>query len=464
MSGENVGTRTGFANPFACSHRAVVVEANNEALGWGINKIELEIDGVQSQLIKILEEGGEDVNLSLVTEVGGTNQEKAGKIVDLNSKLSGYLKARNEKEAALTILNQNAVVGDDADPGWGGHLMQPAMSIDHEWASRQLRSQFQERYGDHSLKEMAGRGHGVTLDMDIPGRDINNALFKRTAGWDPFVKREPSYVPSIQRQVRLFDILPISATDQSAVEYMEETTFTNTAKATAEGGAAPDASLVLTKRSVPVEKYAVSIAVTEEQLDDVPEVDSYLNDRLPFMLMLKVEEACMTGTGLSPLIKGFTKQTGVLNYALKTTNNQPSKLLHDILEASYKVKNDGIAFPDAVYCNLNFVKGVYLSETSSGGFYLGNPQTGFRPEVWGLPLVETHMFTWEDSEIVGLIGAFGMWSKLRIRRGYQLDVGYSSDDFLKGQMRIRGTVRLVLVVYRPKAFCTFTWPLDVSSG
>ena len=79
MSGENVGTRTGFANPFACSHRAVVVEANNEALGWGINKIELEIDGVQSQLIKILEEGGEDVNLAWVKEVGEPIRRRRGR-------------------------------------------------------------------------------------------------------------------------------------------------------------------------------------------------------------------------------------------------------------------------------------------------------------------------------------------------------------------------------------------------
>lgn len=459
----------GFANPFAVTHRATVDEAHNEALDFGINKIDNEIESFQRTLMQVLDQGGDDLVLSNVTVFEGTPQEKAGKVVELNSKLSGYIKARNEKEALIQIVEGNAVAGDDFDSNWSGHVIQPAASVDHRWASRQMRSQFQEKFGEDKLSNLA-LSRGFRVDLEIPGENVNNTLFKRTAGWDPFVERESSYVPSRQRQVRLFDIIPISATDQSAIHYMEETLFGDATVSTplddarnpAAGGtegvsSAPEAELKLVERKVPVEKYHVHIPVTEEQLDDVPEVDSYLNERLPYMLMLKTEDACVSGSGATPEIKGFFNQTNIGSYNLQKNAGGLTKPLHDILHACYQVKKDGFTMPDAVFLNLMMVKNIFLAESQSGGFYLGNPQTGFRPEVWGLPLVETHMFDYAAGNKIGLVGSFGMWSKLRIRRGYQLDIGVSNDDFLKGVLRIRATVRLVLVVYRPQAFCVLNW-------
>jgi HK97 family phage major capsid protein len=86
---------------------------------------------------------------------------------------------------------------------------------------------------------------------------------------------------------------------------MEETTFTNSAAETAEGGTYPESALALTERSTPVQKITTFIPVTDEQLEDVPQIQGYLNNRLPFMVRQRLDLQILTGNGTTPNLRGL---------------------------------------------------------------------------------------------------------------------------------------------------------------
>src|SRR3546814_13262404 len=108
------------------------------------------------------------------------------------------------------------------------------------------------------------------------------ALMMTTAGYAPETVRLPGFVEHTSRPIQLIDILPTSRTGRGAVSYMEETTRAHAAAEIAEGGAYPEAEFAFTARNMPVRKVGDSLPVTDEQLEDVPFLGSYINGRVSF--------------------------------------------------------------------------------------------------------------------------------------------------------------------------------------
>src|SRR6185369_7371752 len=132
---------------------------------------------------------------------------------------------------------------------------------------------------------------GENLDM----RALKT-LMTTSAGFAPPNDRTSKLVDFALRRPVVADVIPTDATTLSSIKYMEETTWgtastnANPALAVAEGDAKPPAELVWTERTSPVEKIAVYIPVTTEQLDDVPGMQGIINNRLSMMLQLKEED------------------------------------------------------------------------------------------------------------------------------------------------------------------------------
>ena len=103
---------------------------------------------------------------------------------------------------------------------------------------------------------------------------------------------------------------------------------------------------------------------------------------------------------------------------------------------------------------------IRMQESTAGGYYIGNPQENFTDRIWGLPVVRTHRLSSDDTSgtVGGLIGDFNNQTALHLRRDFVTEFGWTDKDFLKGVMRIRGTVRCALEVTSLKAFATLTRP------
>ena len=297
----------------------------------------------------------------------------------------------------------------------------------------------------------------LDLIKDIGGGDLRSGvktLMTTSAGWGTEAVRTGRMVDFATRPLQLLDLIPGETTNQTSVVYMEETTFTNNAAETAEAGTFPEAALALTEKSSPVRKIAVWLPVTDEQLEDVAQVQTYINNRLGFMIRQRLDSQILVGTGVAPNLEGIQNRTGIQTQAAgaaaaATTAEKAAALLDDIRRMKTKVRTVGRANPNVLIANPTDIETVALLRTTDGLYVMGNPNDDTGTErLWGLRVAEVEAAT-AERPVVGDTTMTG----LAIKRNVTMAITNShADFFINGKQAIRADMRAALQVYRPSAF------------
>lgn len=391
----------------------------------------------RTELKTIFDEAGPDRDLAKVTTVTGGKDAVLAAIRELNDEVTVLGKERNDQIVlvkAVKAMDNNdeaalaEMLGESGDGPLSGFKGRKEM----------------KSFGEQLVESKAGTEF-KGREMQLPDFEVK-ALFETGAGWAPEVLRGPRLVLSAQRPIQVSDVPPTTTTTQSAIKFMQETTFTNTAAETDEGAAYNEAALVLIEELSPVEKITVWIPITDEQLEDVPQAMGYLNNRLPFMVRQRLDGQIISGNGTSPNLRGFLNTGGIQTQA-KGGDPVPDA----IYKAITKTEVVGQAFADNVMLHSNDWQDVRLLRTADGIYIWGSPSDPGPNTIWGLPVVKMQV-----SEGTGLVGDFGNFSELAIRRGLNVKVGLHGNDFIEGKQAVRCDIRVALVVYRPAAFVQVT--------
>ncbi|WP_425154857.1 phage major capsid protein [Candidatus Palauibacter sp.] len=458
--------------PFASVDEDIRTGVLADWRGRAASAISGERDRVQTDMERAFEQAGPGLDLEKIDLLGGTMAEKCEKLVALHSELAGLEDALSERRDLERVRDEirgrNRGGGDATEPadGDGGDGGNGARRNGRRRArlSDLVRADFREQGIDLGGSGFGDRCLGGMLRSDLAVRDdrILNTLFETTAGWAPESVRDPGYTPSLRRPIQLIDILPRTSTTQELVKFMRETTFTNAAAGVAEGDAAPESTLELTEAEVAVRKIATHIPVTREDLEDEPQVESYLNETVPFMVRQLTDELLLTGDGASPNPLGLLGVSGLQDIDWTVESAALSKPLNTLRRAKTKVRYGGRAMATHYVLNPDIWDDIVLSESASGGYYYGTPQSDFVERAWGLPVVlNDHLEGAIDTadDVNGLCGDFSpMWIQLRVRRELETLWGFINDDFIKEIMRIKASIRWALVVKRPQAFVTISVP------
>ena len=273
-------------------------------------------------------------------------------------------------------------------------------------------------------------------------------LFQTSAGWAPESIRTGKVVEYATRPIQVIDIIPPGNTNDTSIVYMEETTFTNAATEKAEGGTYGEATLVLTEKTSPVRKIPVFIPVTDEQLEDEAQAQSYLDTRLVFMIRQRLDSQILVGDGIAPNLTGILNVSGIQVQA-KGADPTPDA----IYKAIVKVRVTGRAVPNVVVIHPNDWQDIRLLRTADGIYIWGNPSEAGPERIWGLPIVQTDA----ETENTGLVGDFANFVQLFEKRGIEVKISNShSTYFVEGKQAVRADIRVALPTYRPAAFCTVT--------
>lgn len=305
-----------------------------------------------------------------------------------------------------------------------------------------------ERFTDTAAyKDHLAQGR-PSFSVDLPQVALKT-LMTTAAGWLPYATGPQRTILSAQRRPVVGDLVPQSTTNQPAVMFMQETTFTNAAAGVLEGAAKPESALALARVTVPLEVIATLLPVTMQQLEDVDGIQQFINNRLTTMIQMAEEIELLTGTGVSPHLQGFLTRPGLQAFARTTEPNQDA-----IYRGMQLVRWTGMAEPNGIVMNPTNWATIRLQTAVPGGQYLIAPPTEDGVErLWGKPVIQTPAITANTA----LLGDFALYSHISRRDGVRIDVSDSHNDtFGKNILTIRAEERVSLEVYAPWAFCKVT--------
>ena len=340
-------------------------------------------------------------------------------------------KSRIDAIEAATINNPLAKMGYQADPltemlakgfGANGKMLRDT-EIGHD-------------FGFEGIKGFLAGGEQKT----------NMTL---AAGWAAPVVRSPGFVEALTRPVQLLDL--VRAVPAGLVNsYMVESTFTNNAAEAAEAGSYGEAALAYTETADAIRKIAVFLPVTDEQLNDVGEVENIIRNRLAFMVRQRLDGQIAVGDGSAPNLRGLYNATNV-----QTQARGADTILDAILKAIGKVNGSG----STIWANANFLTTtsadwytLMLAKDSQNRYLLGDPANMTAPRVWGLQVALSDAMTADT----GLVGDMS-FAELRVQTDLNIKASDShSDFFIKGLNAIRADIRVALRIYRGQAFCKIT--------
>lgn len=269
------------------------------------------------------------------------------------------------------------------------------------------------------------------------------------AGYAPFVIRSNDVVPYAFRRVMIPQLMPTITSTETSVSYMEETTRTVAAAATAETTALSEGAIAFTARTVQIEDVGESLPVSERQLADAPQVAGLINNSLTTGVERAHETQIVSGTGSTPQLVGFLG-AGASSVQTQALGSDP--VISAIMKAATKVNHTGFAEASAIVMHPNDYQDMILYQDATGRYVFGDPASAAPRTVWGYPVVVTTAMT----ENTALIGDFATYAYNVNRQDVRVEMGWVANNFTERVRTLRAYKRVALVIRRQTAFCKIT--------
>jgi HK97 family phage major capsid protein len=187
--------------------------------------------------------------------------------------------------------------------------------------------------------------------------------------------------------------------------------------------------------------------VTEEMLEDVAQIRSYIDARLRLGVELAEEDELLNGSGVAPHLLGLKNRVGlaadVVRGAAENNADAIFRQIMAIFSASFLMPS-GIAMNPADWAT------TALMKTTTGEYLTGGPFASIQtPTLWGLSVAVTPV----QAATVAMVGAYKQAAQIFRKGGIRVEASNSHVDFfIKNLVAIRAEERLALAVYRPAAF------------
>ena len=316
--------------------------------------------------------------------------------------------------------------------------------------------------GEKAYLDFAKRGSAGGIDLSFPDLLLSDMLAKgaqfetvgsktlmtTAAGYAPESVRLPGFTDAVSRPLQLLDIIPMFPTNQAAIKYMEETTRTHAAAEKGEGVAYAESAFAFTEKTNSVVKITDSLPVTDEQLEDVPMMQGYVNGRLTFGVRQRLDGQVLVGDGAGANLRGLKNVVGIQTQA-KGVDPVPDAFF----KAMTKIRVTGRAIPTHHVMHPTDWQNIRLLRTADGIYIWGSPAEAGPERLWGLPVVQQDA----DAAGTGYVGSFQpAWVSLFERAGVEVAIGYVNNQFAEGKRTVRADARAALVFFRPAAFCSVT--------
>jgi HK97 family phage major capsid protein len=260
-------------------------------------------------------------------------------------------------------------------------------------------------------------------------------------------QRVPSIVAAPDRGLRIRDLIDVQETSSNAIEYVEETGFTNNAATRAENTAKPEAAIAFALRTASAQVIAHWIPATRQIIADAQQLRSYIDGRLTYGLKLVEETQILYGNGTSPNIQGIATHDDVQTYAWSSGSLGDTKI--DAVRRAMTLARIAEYPVDGVVLNPTDWEDIELMKGDDEHYIWVNVNDGGVLRLWRVPVVESNSVTGGEA----VLGAWKLGATLWDREAASVRISDShSDYFIKNLVAILAEERIALTIYRPEAF------------
>lgn len=296
----------------------------------------------------------------------------------------------------------------------------------------------------------------------IEQKDIYNSLGSHPVniGIGTVAQFDPM-VPRAQRTARVRDLFPVARTSSNLIDFFRVVGFAeNLGKGNAgmvpdysggNFGLKPQSKLVFTSDQATVKTIAHWEAIHRHTIQDVPAIQTTVNNELLYGLKLKEDDQILNGDGTGDNLRGVLNTPGIQQYTPGGTEWKSDSLRRAITLAV-------LAYypPTGIVLHPNDWEDVELQRGTTNDHYAitTNIAIGATPQAWRLPVVETPAM----NEGNFLVGAFGTAAQLYDRQEANIRISeHHQDYFIRNAVLILCEERLALAVKRPEAMVLGTY-------
>ena len=372
----------------------------------------------------------------------------------------------NREADIKAVLEQHTALKavDSTDP-FAGKDKAPATPAAAQ-SQKSIGAQFADKLHGHTGGSFS-TGDRLTFGTEVAS--FQNATVTEAGGGVGTIipQYRPGIVPILFRRLTVSDLLPQGTTDSPSVIYVQETAVTNAAATVAEGAAKPQSDITTAQVTEAVRKIATTAKISDEMVNDIGYIQSYINGRLVLFVQLAEEDQLLNGNGTAPNLRGILNRSGLTAAQAVSTDTRVDAIFKEVT----KIRTGAFLDPDALVLHPTDWQSIRLSKDGNGQYYAGGP-FGFAAygnpaqitgdtsnlsaggdTLWGLRVVVTPAI----AQGTALVGAFQLSAQVLRREGMRVEATNSNeDDFLKNLVAVRVEERLALAVYRPAGFGTVT--------
>lgn len=416
----------------------------------------LNIDQLDRDLMKKSGEASSLLESTMKSCQAHEEKDKDGKVVS-----TGRLMTADETKAIQTLIDEGNVIKAQIARAKGDQSMSAAIAaltagmapgapaVDGVRRQAVIKSLGQQWVESKDYLFAKAKAMARATNWSSDGQELLNTTMDETSGSGGqliVADYRPGILPLLFKRLTISDLLASGTTESNLITYMRETTFTNAAAAVAEGGTKPESTLVFDQVSDAVKKIAHWLPVTDEMLEDVSQIRSYIDSRLRLGLDITKEDQLLNGDGTAANVTGLVNRSGLTTAEARGSNTNADAIFIEMM----KVFNASFVMPTGVVMNPANWQTTQLSKDGEGRYYGSGPFAGAQsPVLWGLPVAVTPSIVANTA----LTGAFSSAAQVFNRGGVRVEASNShSDFFVRNLTAIRAEERLALAVYRPAAF------------
>lgn len=259
-------------------------------------------------------------------------------------------------------------------------------------------------------------------------------------------------VTAPNQRLSIRDLLAPGKTASNAIAYLRETGFTNAAAPVPENTAKPYSELTFEEVLEGVKTIAHMLKASKQILDDLPQLQSFINGRLLNGLKRVEDAQLLFGSGVGSNLHGIYTQATA--YSAPITIATPTRV--DTMRLAMLQAALADVFSTGHVLHMNDWTAIELLKDTTGAYLFTNPFSPNTPSLWGLPVAETNHAAMSGNF---LTGSFAEAAQIFDREDANVVISTeNADDFEKNMISIRCEERLALAVYRPEAFVKGAFP------